>query len=181
MHVHPTALADVLLLEPRVFRDARGQFMETWNATRFAALGIAAAFVQENQSRSLRHVLRGLHYQIEHAQGKLVRVVRGAVHDVVVDMRRSSPQFGQHAAIELSEANCRMLWVPPGFAHGFLVTSGIADVVYMVTDIYAPQHERTLLWNDPALAIDWPLGDAAPLLSDKDAIGLPLAQADTFR
>ncbi len=180
MQVCPTALPGVLLLEPRVFRDTRGQFSETWNAAAFAALGIAAPFVQENHSRSHRNVLRGLHYQIEHAQGKLVRVVRGAVHDVVVDLRRSSPHFGRHCATRMTEDDARLLWVPPGFAHGFLALTEPADVVYLVTDVYAPQHERTLLWNDPALAIDWPLRGAAPVLSDKDAAGVPLAQAETY-
>jgi dTDP-4-dehydrorhamnose 3,5-epimerase len=179
MQVTPTALPDVLLVEPRVFGDDRGFFYESWNRRAFAAAGIAADFVQDNHSRSRRGVLRGLHYQIERAQGKLVRAVAGEVFDVVVDLRRSSPAFGRSLAVVLSAANRRMLWVPPGFAHGFLVLSEDAEFLYKTTDYWFPEHERTLLWSDPALAIDWPLA-GPPILAAKDAAGTPLAGADTY-
>jgi len=180
MRVVETAIPDVLIVEPRVFGDARGSFLESWNARAFAELGIDATFVQDNQSRSHRNVLRGLHYQIRHAQGKLVRVVSGEVFDVVVDLRASSPTFGRHVAVTLSEANHRILWVPPGFAHGFLALSAEADFLYKTTDYWFPEHERTLLWNDPALGIAWPL-DGAPTIAAKDAAGTPLARADRYR
>src|SRR5688572_20405264 len=179
MRVVETAIPDVLIVEPRVFGDARGSFLESWNARAFAELGIDATFVQDNQSRSHRNVLRGLHYQIRHAQGKLVRVASGEVFDVVVDLRASSPTFGRHVAVTLSEANRRMLWVPPGFAHGFLALSAEADFLYKTTDYWYPEHERTLLWNDPALGIAWPL-DGAPTIAAKDAAGAPLARADRY-
>jgi dTDP-4-dehydrorhamnose 3,5-epimerase len=179
MRVVPTALPDVKLIEPRVFGDERGFFFESWNARAFAEAGLPATFVQDNHSRSVRGVLRGLHYQIEHAQGKLVRAVSGEVFDVVVDMRRSSPSFGRSVGIALSAATRQMLWVPPGFAHGFLVLSAHADFVYKTTDYWYPEHERTLLWNDPALGIAWPLSDA-PVLAAKDAAGTPLAAADVY-
>jgi dTDP-4-dehydrorhamnose 3,5-epimerase len=179
MKVIDTALPEVKVLEPRVFGDSRGFFCETWNAKVFEDLGINARFVQDNHSRSARNVLRGLHYQIEHTQGKLLRVLAGAVFDVVVDMRRSSPNFGKHVGVELSADNHRMIWVPEGFAHGFVVVSDSADVAYKVTDFYSPAHERTLLWKDPALGIDWPC-PTAPLLSAKDAVGLQLVDAETF-
>ena len=179
MQITPTALPDVLLLEPRVFGDERGFFYESWNERTFAAAGLPLTFVQDNHSRSHRGVLRGLHYQIEHAQGKLVRAIVGEVFDVAVDMRRSSPTFGQSMSCVLSAANKRMLWIPPGFAHGFLVTSDVAEFVYKTTDYWYPAHERTLLWNDPALRIDWPAGPA-PSLAAKDAAGKPLALADAF-
>jgi dTDP-4-dehydrorhamnose 3,5-epimerase len=179
VQITPTALPDVLLLEPRVFGDERGFFYESWNERTFAAAGLELAFVQDNHSRSHRGVLRGLHYQIEHAQGKLVRAIVGEVFDVAVDMRRSSPTFGQSMSCVLSAANKRMLWIPPGFAHGFLVTSDVAEFVYKTTDYWYPAHERTLLWNDPALRIDWPAGPA-PSLAAKDAAGKPLALADAF-
>jgi dTDP-4-dehydrorhamnose 3,5-epimerase len=179
MKVTPTAIPDVKLVEPRVFGDDRGFFYESWNARMLAAAGIDAAFVQDNHSRSRRGVLRGLHYQIEHAQGKLVRCVIGEVYDVAVDLRRSSPTFGRHVGMILSSTNQRMLWVPPGFAHGFVVLSETADFLYKTTDYWFAEHERTLLWNDPALAIDWRLHDT-PLLAAKDAAGLPLAVADTY-
>jgi len=179
MKVTPTAIADVKLIEPKVFGDERGFFLESWNARTFAQAGIDSTFVQDNHSRSRRGVLRGLHYQIEHPQGKLVRVVAGEVFDVAVDLRRSSPTFGRAVSVVLSEANKRMLWVPPGFAHGFVVVSEGADVLYKTTDYWYPEHERTLLWNDAALGIAWPL-DGAPTLAAKDASGLPLAQAQTF-
>jgi dTDP-4-dehydrorhamnose 3,5-epimerase len=179
MKVVPTALPDVMIVEPGVFGDERGFFFESWNARDFAAAGLAAAFVQDNHSRSARGVLRGLHYQIEHAQGKLVRVAAGEVFDVVVDLRRSSPAFGRSLGLTLSAADRRMLWVPPGFAHGFLVLSEQADFLYKTTDYWYPEYERTLLWSDPALAVDWPLS-GAPILNAKDAAGAPLAAADVY-
>jgi dTDP-4-dehydrorhamnose 3,5-epimerase len=179
MNVTPTALPDVKLVEPRVFGDDRGFFMESWNARAFAAAGLDATFVQDNHSRSRRGVLRGLHYQIEHVQGKLVRVVAGEVFDVVVDLRRGSPTFGRSIGVTLSEGNKRMLWVPPGFAHGFLAVSDYAEFLYKTTDYWYPEHERTLLWNDPALRIEWPLSEA-PTLAAKDAAGTPLAAASVY-
>ena len=179
MNVTPTALPDVKLILPRVFGDDRGFFMESWNARAFAAAGLDATFVQDNHSRSRRGVLRGLHYQIEHAQGKLVRVVAGEVFDVVVDLRRGSPTFGRSVGLTLSAQNRRMLWVPPGFAHGFLAVSEYAEFLYRTTDYWYPEHERTLLWNDPALGIEWPPSDV-PILAAKDAAGTPLATADTY-
>jgi dTDP-4-dehydrorhamnose 3,5-epimerase len=179
MRVEPTALPDVLLIEPRVFGDARGFFFESWNRRTFADAGIDGEFVQDNHSRSIRGVVRGLHYQVEHAQGKLVRVTEGEVFDVAVDLRRSSPTFGRHVALVLSAVNRRMLYIPPGFAHGFMVTSESAEFLYKTTDYWFPEHERTLLWNDRALGIAWP--DAiAPILAPKDATGAPLAAADCY-
>jgi dTDP-4-dehydrorhamnose 3,5-epimerase len=180
MRVEPTALPDVLLIEPEVFGDARGFFFESWNRRAFAAAGIDAEFVQDNHSRSSRGVLRGLHYQIEHAQGKLVRVTEGEVFDVAVDLRRFSPTFGRHVALDLSAGNRRMLFIPPGFAHGFLVVSDVAEFLYKTTDYWYPEHERTLLWNDRALGIAWPDG-LVPTLAAKDAAGTPLAAADIYR
>lgn len=179
MIVTPTSLADVKLVEPRVFSDDRGFFLESWNARAFAAAGIDTTFVQDNHSKSRSGVLRGLHYQIEHAQGKLVRVVAGAVFDVVVDLRRHSPTFGRSVGMTLSAQDHRMLWVPPGFAHGFLVVSDYAEFLYKTTDYYYPEHERTLLWSDPALGIPWPI-TGAPTLAPKDAAGTPLALADVY-
>ncbi len=180
MNVHRTDIADVLIMEPTVFGDARGFFFESYNQRRFEELtGVTARFVQDNHSRSARGVLRGLHYQIRQPQGKLVRVVAGEIFDVCVDLRRSSPTFGQSVSVLLSVDNHRQLWVPPGFAHGFVVTSESADVVYKTTDYYAPEHERSLLWNDPALSIRWPL-QAEPTLSAKDRAGIPLAQVETY-
>jgi dTDP-4-dehydrorhamnose 3,5-epimerase len=179
MNIIPTSIPDVVLLEPKVFGDERGFFYESWNKRTFAELGIAADFVQDNHSKSQQNVLRGLHYQIEHAQGKLVRVAAGAVYDVAVDLRRSSPTFGQWVGFTLSAEDKRMAWIPPGFAHGFFVTSDSAEFLYKTTDYYSPTHERTLLWNDPQLAIPWPL-DGEPLLAAKDKSGLPLAEAETF-
>lgn len=180
MKIVPTTIPDVLIIEPTVFGDARGFFFESYNARQFETLtGFAPPFVQDNHSRSARGVLRGLHYQIRQPQGKLVRVIAGEVFDVCVDMRRSSPFFGQSVAVTLSADNHRQLWIPPGFAHGFLVTSEYAEFVYKTTDYYAPEHERSLQWNDPALKIDWPL-QAEPLLSAKDKSALPLAQAEIF-
>lgn len=183
MQVLATSIPDVLVLEPRVFGDERGFFLESFNARVFAELtGLQRNFVQDNHSRSQRGVLRGLHYQLEHTQGKLVRVVAGRVFDVAVDLRRSSPSFGRAVGVELSAANHRMLWVPEGFAHGFLVLSEYADFLYKTTDYYHPASEQTLLWNDPALAIDWPLSEVggSPLLSGKDQQGLELARAPCF-
>ena len=174
-----TAIPDVILLEPRVFGDERGFFFESWNRRTLAELGIDADFVQDNHSRSQRNVLRGLHYQIERAQGKLVRVTSGEVFDVAVDLRRSSPTFGQSVSFTLSADDKRMAWIPPGFAHGFCVTSEWAEFLYKTTDYWSPAHERTLLWNDPALGIRWPL-DGEPILAAKDKAGTPLAQAETY-
>ncbi len=183
MNVIQTAIPDLLILEPKVFGDARGFFMESFNAKAFqAATGLAVNFVQDNHSRSAKGVLRGLHYQIEQAQGKLVRVTRGSVFDVAVDLRKSSASFGQWVGVELSEENNRQFWIPPGFAHGFLVTSDSADFLYKTTDYYAPQFERSLAWNDPTVGVEWPLAllDGAPLLSAKDVAGKPLAECETF-
>ena len=180
MKVTPTAIPDVLVIEPKVFGDDRGSFFESWNQRAFdEAVGRPVRFVQDNHSTSARHVLRGLHYQVRQAQGKLVRVVEGEVFDVVVDLRRSSPTFGKWVGERLDAGNARMLWVPEGFAHGFLVTSERAQFLYKTTDYYAPREERTLLWSDPAIGIEWPL-TGAPLLKPNDAAGRTLAQADTF-
>lgn len=180
MNVQPTALAGVLILEPRLFEDARGFFYESFNQRAFdEATGLSRPFVQDNHSQSRRGVLRGLHYQIQQAQGKLVRVLRGEIFDVAVDLRRSSPTFGQWTGALLSAQNRRQLWVPEGFAHGFLVTSEEAEVLYKTTDFYAPAHERSLRWDDPALAIGWPLQDP-PLLSAKDAEAAVLADCELF-
>jgi dTDP-4-dehydrorhamnose 3,5-epimerase len=179
MKVTPTALPDVKLIEPRVFGDERGFFFESWNRRVLAASGLDADFVQDNHSHSGRGVLRGLHYQIEHAQGKFVRVVDGEVFDVAVDLRRSSSTFGRWVGVTLSAQNKRALWVPPGFAHGFVVVSETADFLYKTTDYWYPAHERTLLWNDPALAIAWPLA-GPPTVAAKDAAGIPLAAAETY-
>ena len=180
MNVLPTKLEGVVVLEPKIFGDARGFFMESYNAkTMREALGITYEFVQDNHSRSAQGVLRGLHYQIRQPQGKLVRVVKGRVFDVAVDMRKSSPTFGQWAGGELSEDNHRQVWVPPGFAHGFVVLSESADFLYKTTEYYAPEHERCLAWNDATVNIEWPF-DFSPVLSEKDRKGMPLAEAETF-
>ena len=179
MQVSPTSLPDVLLIEPTVFGDARGFFLESWNRRAFANAGIDVDFVQDNHSRSRYGVVRGLHYQIEHAQGKLVRVTEGAVFDVAVDLRRAAPTFGQHVALELSAANRRMLFIPPGFAHGFMVVSDAAEFLYKTTDYWYPEHERTLLWNDAVLAIAWPSG-TSPSLAPKDAAGTPFSSAECY-
>ena len=180
MRAIPTAIAEVLVIEPAVFGDARGAFFESWNRRAFSKLaGRDVDFVQDNHSVSARGVLRGLHYQLHQPQGKLVRVVAGEVFDVVVDLRRSSPTFGRWVGETLSAQNRRMMWVPEGFAHGFLVLSDLAEFLYKTTDYYAPEHERTLLWNDPAIGVTWPL-DGAPVLKPKDAAGTPLASAETF-
>jgi dTDP-4-dehydrorhamnose 3,5-epimerase len=173
-------IPDVLIIEPKVFGDERGFFFESFNQKRFEELtGVKSHFVQDNHSRSAQHVLRGLHYQIRQPQGKLVRVTAGEVFDVCVDLRKHSETFGHSVAVMLSAQNHRQLWIPPGFAHGFLVVSSHAEFLYKTTDYYAPEYERSLLWNDPALGIDWPL-TAEPLLSAKDKIGLPLAYAEVF-
>ena len=180
MNVIATAIPEVLIIEPRVFGDARGFFYESFNQQAFnEATGTDHKFVQDNHSRSSRGVLRGLHYQIQQPQGKLVRVARGSVFDVAVDIRKSSPTFGQWVGVELSEDNHRQLWVPPGFAHGFVVLSESADFLYKTTDYYAPAYERSIAWNDPAIGIEWPLS-AEPSLSAKDQQGLALAQAELF-
>ncbi|MDA7089057.1 dTDP-4-dehydrorhamnose 3,5-epimerase [Pseudomonas sp. SA3-5] len=180
MKVIASELPEVLILEPRVFGDERGFFYESFNARAFSeATGLNRTFVQDNHSRSLRGVLRGLHYQLQQAQGKLVRVVAGEVFDVSVDLRRSSPTFGKWVGIHLSAENKRQLWLPEGFAHGFLTLSEYAEVVYKTTDYYAPAHERCIRWDDPSLAIDWPL-DSTPQLSAKDQAGLSLADAELF-
>jgi dTDP-4-dehydrorhamnose 3,5-epimerase len=180
MNIVPSALPEVLIIEPKVFGDARGFFFESFNQRSFnQAVGAEVQFVQDNHSKSAKGVLRGLHYQIQHPQGKLVRCTAGEVCDVVVDIRKSSPRFGQHVAVNLSAENKRMVWVPPGFAHGFVVLSESAEFLYKVTDYWFPEFERSLLWNDPALGIQWPL-PGEPVLSKKDAEGKPLAQADTF-
>jgi len=175
MQVHPTAIPGVLLFEPRVFGDARGFFLETFHAARYAEAGLSLPFVQDNWSRSARGILRGLHFQWPNPQGKLVSVVSGAVWDVAVDIRKGSPTFGQHVGVELSADNKRQLWVPPGFAHGFCVLTESADFVYKCTALYEPQHDRGIRCNDPALAIPWPV--ASPLLSQKDAAAPLLADA----
>ncbi len=175
-----TAIPDVLIIEPKVFGDERGFFYESFNRRQFASLiGRDLDFVQDNHSRSEKNVLRGLHFQIQQAQGKLVRVIQGAVFDVAVDIRKSSPTFGQHVAIELSAENQRMLWVPEGFAHGFLVTSATAEFLYKTTAYYAPEFERSIAWNDPALAIPWPI-EGAPSLSAKDQQAPLLADVTCF-
>ena len=180
MQVEQLAIPEVLLFTPKVFGDARGFFFESFNERTFRELGLPdVCFVQDNHSRSARHVLRGLHYQIRQAQGKLVRVISGEVFDVAVDIRRSSPTFGQWVGARLSAENKQMLWVPPGFAHGFVTLSESAEFLYKTTDYYAPTEERCIIWDDPDLAIDWPL-EGEPLLSGKDRHGLPLKQAEVF-
>ena len=176
-----TPLQDVKLIEPRVFGDARGFFLETWQVEKFAAAGINATFVQDNHSHSAQWTLRGLHFQVQHTQGKLVRVTQGAVYDVVVDLRQSSPSFGRWWGVALSAENHRMLWVPPGLAHGMLVTSPTADFLYKCTDLYSPSHERTLMWNDARLGVQWPLPPGvSPKLSAKDEKGASLAEVEKF-
>jgi dTDP-4-dehydrorhamnose 3,5-epimerase len=180
MKIIPTSIPEVLIIEPNIASDSRGFFFESFNEKKFSqSTGLNVRFVQDNHSQSTKGVLRGLHYQIQQPQGKLVRVVRGAVFDVVVDIRRSSPTFGQWAGAELTEENCRQLWAPIGFAHGFLVLSNRADFLYKTTDYYAPQFERSILWNDPNIGIQWPL-NKEPRLSIKDKASLLLEQADTY-
>jgi dTDP-4-dehydrorhamnose 3,5-epimerase len=181
MEFVPTAvLPDVVLVKPRVFEDDRGYFLETWQEEKFAAAGVPARFVQDNHSRSARHTLRGLHYQIVRPQGKLVRVTRGSVLDVAVDIRRSSPTFGRWVGVELSEENQYMLWVPAGFAHGYLAISEQADFLYKCTDFWFPQHERGIAWNDPDLGIDWPLAGGSAELSAKDRAAPAFRNAECF-
>ena len=180
MKAIPTAIPGLLILEPKVFGDDRGFFYISYNRPQFAELtGCDVDFVQDNHSRSVKGVLRGLHYQIQHPQGKLVRVVQGAVLDVVVDIRKRSPTFGQHVAVELSAENKRMFWIPEGFAHGFVVLSDSAEFLYKTTDYWYPEHERSIRWDDPKLAIDWQLS-TAPVISAKDAQGKLLAEAELF-
>jgi len=180
VNIIETALPGVLIIEPRVFGDSRGFFMETWNAGAFAAAGLDLAFVQDNHSRSQKGVLRGLHFQNPRPQGKLVRVTNGAVFDVAVDLRASSPTFGQWVGVELSAENKRMFWVPEGFAHGFLTLEDDTDFLYKCTAPYAPANEFTLAWNDPAVGIEWPVRGIDPIISDKDARGLALADVPVF-
>jgi dTDP-4-dehydrorhamnose 3,5-epimerase len=182
MKVIDTTIPDVKIIEPEVFGDDRGFFYESFNRKRFREhTGLDTDFVQDNHSKSGRGVLRGLHYQIEQAQGKLVRVVSGSVFDVAVDIRRSSATFGQWVGITLSAENFRQMWIPPGFAHGFLVLEDDTEFLYKTTDFYAPEHERTIQWNDPDLAIDWPLDGIEPRLSNKDLNGMPFDNAECFR
>jgi dTDP-4-dehydrorhamnose 3,5-epimerase len=181
MQFEPTRLPEVVLIKPRVFGDARGFFFETWQAREFQSAGIGAPFVQDNHSHSTRYTLRGLHFQIEQPQGKLVRVARGEVFDVAVDIRRSSPRFGQWVGVLLSDTNHHMLWVPAGFAHGYLALSEEIDFLYKCTDFYAPQHERAIRWDDPALGVQWPLpAGVAPILSGKDASAPLLIDAEVY-
>lgn len=181
MNIIPTSIPDVLIIEPKVFGDERGFFFESFNHKVFVEkTGVTSEFVQDNHSRSVKGVLRGLHYQIQQTQGKLLRVVAGEIFDVAVDMRKSSPTFGQWVGCILNTENKRQFWVPPGFAHGFLVISDIAEVLYKTTDYYAPKYERSLLWNDPEVGIDWPLNGITPILSAKDQEGQPLKTAEFF-
>jgi dTDP-4-dehydrorhamnose 3,5-epimerase len=180
LKVIDSAIPDVKLIEPRVFVDPRGFFFESWNQNTFAEAGLAATFVQDNHSRSGRGVLRGLHYQIRQPQAKLIRVIAGSVFDVVVDLRRSSPTFGKSVSAVLSAENKRQLWIPEGFAHGFLCLEDGTEFVYKCTDFYAKEHERSLQWNDPVLGIAWPLDGLEPILSEKDWRGKPLTEAEVF-
>ncbi len=179
MNVIDTHIPEVKIIEPRVFSDARGFFYESWNQRAWNEVGFDIDFVQDNHSRSARNVLRGLHYQIQHPQGKLVRAVVGEVFDVAVDLRKSAATFGQWVGVVLSAENKRMFWIPPGFAHGFVVRSEVAEFLYKTTDYWYAEHERTLLWNDPALALDWGL-DGEPIMSDKDKLGVPLSRAEVY-
>lgn len=179
MKIIPSRLPEVLVIEPKVFGDARGFFFESWNERDFEKAGIGTRFVQDNHSRSARNVVRGLHFQVRQPQGKLVRVTVGEIFDVAVDIRRSSPNFGKWVGTRLSADNKTTMWIPPGFAHGFAVLSGVAEVLYKTTDYYAPEFERAILWNDPDIGIDWPLS-GAPVLSAKDAAGMPLRRAEVF-
>lgn len=180
MNIIPTEIPDVLMIEPRVFGDERGFFCESYNQKAFAdKAGITANFVQDNHSRSVQNVLRGLHYQIQQSQGKLVRAIVGTVFDVAVDIRQSSPTFGKWVGYTLSAENKRQIWIPPGFAHGFFVVSEVAEVLYKATDYYAPEYERSILWNDPDLGIDWPI-TTEPILSTKDQVGQPFKTAEVY-
>jgi dTDP-4-dehydrorhamnose 3,5-epimerase len=181
MEFEPTRLPEVVLIKPRMFGDARGFFFETWQAREFDAAGISAQFVQDNHSHSTLHTLRGLHFQIEQSQGKLVRAARGEVFDVAVDIRRSSPRFGQWVGVVLSDSNHHMLWVPPGFAHGYLALSEEIDFLYKCTDFYAPQYERAIRWDDPRVGVQWPLpAGIAPILSGKDALAPLFVDAEFY-
>lgn len=181
MEFTATRIADVIAIDPVVYEDARGFLMETWQAKKFAAAGIDAEFVQDVHSRSSQDTIRGLHYQVAQPQGKLIRVITGEVFDVAVDIRRSSPTFGQWAGETLSAGNRRLLWIPPGFAHGFMVTSEFAEIEYRMTDYYAPEHERTIRWDDPGIGIFWPVREGhSPVLADKDLAGLSLKEADVY-
>ena len=181
MEFEPTAIPEVVLIRPKVFGDARGFFLESWERRKFASAGLDLDFVQDNHSHSARHILRGLHYQIRQPQGKLVRVTRGRVFDVAVDIRRASPTFGRWVGVELSAENHHMLWVPPGFAHGYLVLSDSADFLYKVTDFWAPEHERAIRWDDPTLGVRWPLpAGVQPVLSGKDAAAPYLEAAEVY-
>jgi len=180
LKIHPTAIPDVLILEPTVFQDERGFFLESYQKKRFKDLGIDVEFVQDNHSKSGQGILRGLHYQLQQPQGKLMRVVAGEIFDVAVDVRKHSPTFGKWVGDYLSAANKKMLWIPAGFAHGFYVTSPEAEVIYKATDYYAPQWERTIAWNDPSIGIDWPLNGEVPILSAKDQQGKPLNEVEVF-
>ncbi|MGD9843198.1 MAG: dTDP-4-dehydrorhamnose 3,5-epimerase [Steroidobacteraceae bacterium] len=181
MEFIPTRLPEVILVKPKVFGDARGYFLETWQQQQFAAGGIHANFVQDNHSHSAQWILRGMHYQIQNTQGKLVRVARGAVYDVAIDVRRGSPNFGEWVGVELSDTNHQMLWVPPGFAHGFLTLTETVDFLYKCTDIYAPQYERSIRWDDPAVGIEWPLpAGVKPQLAARDAQAPGIDTAEVF-
>ncbi len=181
MQFEPTAIPEVVLIRPKVFGDERGFFMESWGQRKFAAAGLDLNFVQDNHSHSGRHILRGLHYQIKQPQGKLVRVVSGRVFDVAVDIRRSSATFGRWVSVELSAENHHMLWVPPGFAHGYMVLSDSADFLYKVTDFWAPEHERAIRWDDPEIGVRWPLpAGVQPVLSGKDASAPALSAAEVY-
>lgn len=179
MNVTETALPEVLLIEPQVFGDSRGFFLETFSTQRYSDLGITSQFIQDNWSHSRRGTLRGLHFQIQHPQGKLVHVMQGEIFDVAVDVRQGSPTFGKWVGVTLSAENKKQLWIPPGFAHGFAVLSESADFVYKCTDSYAPEHERTLLWNDESIGVEWPL-ESEPILSDKDRNGTTFDKLETF-
>lgn len=183
MKAIPTAIPEIIVLEPRVFGDQRGFFLESYNERVFQDLGLPTRFVQDNHSKSLRGVLRGLHYQLGTPQGKLIRVLQGEIYDVAVDLRRSSPTFGKYVGELLDDQTRRMLWIPPGFAHGFLVLSETAEVAYKASEFYAPEQERSLLWNDPAVGVEWPLHliGTGPILSTKDEAGLALDVAETFQ
>lgn len=181
MKIIATAIPEVLVIEPKVFGDERGFFYESFNKKTFASLtGLDVQFVQDNHSKSAQHVLRGLHYQINHPQGKLVRVISGEVFDVAVDLRKNSPTFGKWEGVKLSAENKKMLWVPPGFAHGFVVLSESAEFLYKTTDYWMPEHERSVIWNDADLAVDWQLGDVTPALSGKDKAGKTFREAELF-
>ncbi len=180
MKITLTQIPDILIIEPKIFRDERGFFFESYQRQRYREIGIDMEFVQDNHSKSLQNTLRGLHYQIRQSQGKLIRVVVGEIFDVAVDIRKNSPTFGVWVGDYLSAENRRMLWIPPGFAHGFYVTSPEAEVIYKATDYYAPQWERTILWNDPTIKIEWPFQNSSPILSEKDKAGKRLSEADIF-